>query len=108
MGVVAAVTVRRSDALAFRFRRQQLDRDAGSASATAVDLLDIGVQDTGSGGSTWALEVRGARPPADNDLVRAWTIRGAPHAYRRRDVAAITVATAPLSEADAASRVFDA
>jgi hypothetical protein len=73
-----------------------------------VDLLAIGVQDTGTEGSAWALEVRGARPAGRDDLVVAWTIRGAPHAYRRRDVAAVTVATAPSSEADAASRVYDA
>ena len=51
---------------------------------------------------------QGARPARPDDLLLAWTIRGAPHAYRRRDVAAVTVATAPYSEADAASRVFDA
>lgn len=33
---------------------------------------------------------------------------GAPHAYRRPDLAAVAVATAPWSEADAAKRVFDA
>ena len=54
--------------------------------ATDVDLLDLGVQDTGTFGSAWALEVRGARPAGPDDLLLAWTIRGAPHAYRRRDV----------------------
>ena len=49
---------------------------------------------------------RAARRPRRSPS--AWTIRGAPHAYRRRDVAAVTVATAPYSEADAAARVFDA
>jgi hypothetical protein len=108
MLVMAAVTVARADVIAFRFRRHHLDREPGSAAATAVDLLDLGVQDTGTDGSAWALAVRGARPAGPDDLLLAWTIRGAPHAYRRRDVAAVTVATAPLSEADAASRIFDA
>ena len=97
---VDAVAVRR-----FRFRRHQLDRDA--AGGNDVALLDYGVQDTGPDGAAWALAIRGADvPPAD--LVYAWTLRGAPHAYRRRDVEAIAVATAPLSEDDAGKRIFDA
>jgi hypothetical protein len=35
-------------------------------------------------------------------------LRGAPHAYRRDDLAAVAIATAPLSDADAAKRIFDA
>lgn len=100
----------------WRFRRHQLDRDADAArSVTDVDLLDYGVQDTGPDGSAWALVLRGAPtdvlrrgidPPAE--LAVAWTLRGAPHAYRRADLAAVATATAPWSEADAAKRVFDA
>jgi hypothetical protein len=101
-------TVDRARVIAHRFARHQLDREASSAAATDVDVLDIGVQDTGTDGSSWALEVRGARPASEDDLFLAWTIRGAPHAYRRTDVAAITIATAPYSEADAASRIHDA
>src|SRR3712207_5340138 len=104
-GVVAA-TVVRSDVIAYRLRRHQLDREADSLEAVDVDLLDLGVQDTGTEGSAWALAVRGARAGDGADLVRAWTLRGAPHVYRRRDIAAVVVATAPFSEADAASRVF--
>lgn len=102
------VTVERSDVIAFRAERHQLGRAPASAAATDVDLLDLGVQDTGTFGSAWALELRGARPAEPDDLLLAWTIRGAPHAYRRRDASAVVVATAPFSEADAASRVFDA
>jgi hypothetical protein len=105
---MAAVTVDRADVIAFRFRRHQLDRPEGSAGPLDVDLLDLGVQDTGTPGSSWALALRGARPAEADDRVLAWTLRGAPHAYRRRDLAAVTVASAPFSEADAASRVFDA
>jgi hypothetical protein len=43
-----------------------------------------------------------------HDLVYAWTLRGAPHAYRRSEAAEVAAAVAPLSEADAAKRVFDA
>ncbi len=70
-------------------------------------MLDIGVQDTGPDGSRWALEVRGFAPDPD-DLFTAWTIRGAPHVYRRAQAAAVATATAPFSEADAAKRIFDA
>ena len=35
-------------------------------------------------------------------------MRGAPHAYRRADRSAITTATSPFSEDDAAKRIFDA
>jgi hypothetical protein len=66
------------------------------------------VQDTGTDGARWALANRGAPGPAAADLVYAWTLRGAPHAYRRADVADVVVATAPFSDADAAKRVFDA
>ena len=100
---VSADAVRR-----FRFRRHQLDRDPGhGGNGGDVALLDYGVQDTGPDGAAWALAIRGASAsPAD--LVYAWTLRGAPHAYRRADVAAVAVATAPLSETDAGKRIFDA
>jgi hypothetical protein len=99
----------RLDLLHLRFRRHQLHLAPGSKRrAGTVDLLDIGVQDTGADGAAWALANRGAPPPADDELLHAWTLRGAPHAYRRVDVADVVVATAPYSEADAAKRIFDA
>ena len=106
---VSPATVDRRDVLRFRFRRHQLDRPQGSATtATDVDLLDVGVQDTGPDGAPWALDLRGAPADTTGALVLAWTLRGAPHAYRRTDVKAIAVATAPYSDADAAKRMFDA
>jgi hypothetical protein len=102
-------TVTRTQILGFRWRAHQLDRTAGSAaSATDVALLDLGLQDTGVGGAAWALAVRGAPPPDDDELALAWTVRGAPHLYRRADLPGVAVATAPLSEADAGKRIFDA
>lgn len=111
---MAAVTVRRGDVLRYRFWRHGLRHEAGAVSADDIALLDYGVQDTGTDGAGWALAVRGARPQAAegldgaDGLALAWTIRGAPHAYRRRDLGAVAVATAPWSQADAAKRIFDA
>lgn len=70
-------------------------------------VLDIGVQDTGPDGAAWALELRGDRTdPAD--LVYIWSLRGAPHAYRRREIAQVAAAVAPYSDADARKRTLDA
>jgi hypothetical protein len=86
---------------------QQLDRAGTGEVSTGAAVLDIGVQDTGPDGSRWALDLRGYAPDP-GDLFTAWTIRGAPHVYRRAQAAAVAAAVAPLSEADAAKRVFDA
>ena len=99
-----SVQVTRDDILRYRVRAQQLD---GSASGAEAAVLDLGVQDTGPDGAPWALELRGDRPDED-DLVLAWTLRGAPHFYRRTEVAKVAAAVAPWSEADAAKRIFDA
>ena len=96
----------RRDVLAFRARAQQLGRDTGSLEDTAV--LDLGVQDTGTDGAAWALTLRGLPEPPADELVLLWTLRGAPHVYRRADLAGIAAATAPFSDADAAKRMFDA
>lgn len=97
--------VTRAQALRFRYHQQRL---AGDGPDPDCPVLDLGVQDTGGpDAARWALALRGCTLDAD-DLIHAWTLRGAPHAYRRRDAAAIAAATAPYDEADAAKRVFDA
>jgi hypothetical protein len=96
----------REQVLGFRVRAQQLDRESGSLGDTAV--LDIGVQDTGTDGALWALAIRGAPAPETDELSLAWTLRGAPHLYRRADLPAVAVATAPFSEADAGKRIITA
>ena len=107
-GVGMVDTVTRRAALASRIRAQQLDRAEGTIADTAI--LDLGAQDTGPDGGRWALAIRGIDVeslPAD-DLVTLWTVRGAPHLYRRQDVGKVASATAPFSDADAGKRIYDA
>src|SRR5918998_2081871 len=94
--------------LSFRLHAQQLDRAKGALADTAV--LDIGVQDTGPDGGLWALAMRGVDvgARAGDELATVWTIRGAPHLYRREDLRGVAAATAPFSDADAGKRIYDA
>ena len=96
--------VAREKVLRFRVAAHQLDRDGRHRDAA---VLDLGVQDTGPDGARWALEIRGAQVPADQVFL-AWTLRGAPHAYRRAEAAQVAAAVRPWSEADAAKRIFAA
>ncbi len=98
--------VTRNQVLDYRAATQQLQR-IGSHGHEDTALLDIGVQDTGTDGADWALRIRGARP-TDDSLALAWTLRGAPHFYRRDEIAQVGAATAPFSDADAGKRIFDA
>lgn len=102
------VSVDRKAVLGFRIRAQQLDRDSGTVGDTAV--LDFGVQDTGGDGALWALACRGVDPAriGERELVLLWTLRGAPHRYRRADLPAVAAAVSPYSDEDAAKRIFDA
>jgi hypothetical protein len=103
-----ATTLTRRQVLDLRVHAQQLDRAAGALADTAV--LDLGVQDTGPDGGLWALALRGVDTAAldGDELATAWTIRGAPHLYRRSDLPGVVAATAPFSDADAGKRVFAA
>jgi hypothetical protein len=106
-----AVSATRADVLGFRVRAQQLDRVGGSVSGLGdTAVLDIGVQDTGPDGGLWALAVRGVDVGAlsADRLVTAWTLRGAPHLYRRDDLPMVAAAVRPFSDADAAKRIYDA
>jgi winged helix DNA-binding protein len=104
----------REEALARRLAAQQLDRPLADRPTTDAAVLDLGVQDTGRDGASWALANRGvpvaspAALAADRDLVLVWSLRGAPHHYRRRDLAGVLDATTPYSDADARKRTLDA
>lgn len=102
----------RTQVLSYRLRAQQLDRAPGGGRArlAGTAVLDYGVQDTGPDGARWALAVRGVDVSAvrDEDLVLLWTLRGAPHLYRRADLPAVAAAVAPFSDADAGKRIYDA
>ncbi|SDU99991.1 Winged helix DNA-binding domain-containing protein [Microlunatus sagamiharensis] len=105
----------RHEALARRLAAQQLDRapDPGR-SLTDAAVLDLGVQDTGRDGAGWALVNRGvpldgpAALAAADDLALVWTLRGAPHVYRRADLRGVLDATSPYDDADARRRTLDA
>ncbi len=101
---MTGMKVSRADVLRHRVRAQELDRDDGRSDAA---VLDLGVQDTGPDGAAWALAVRGAEVSAE-DLALAWTLSGAPHFYRRAEIAKVAAATAPWNDADAGKRIFDA
>ncbi|MEO3747687.1 winged helix DNA-binding domain-containing protein [Plantactinospora sp. B5E13] len=92
----------------FRVHAQQLDREHGTLDDSAV--LDLGVQDTGPDGARWALAVRGVEVSAlaEPDVILLWSVRGAPHLYRRGDLAEVATAVAPYSDADAGRRIYDA
>jgi hypothetical protein len=103
-----------SKALAYRIHAQQLDRAEAARAITDAAIFDFGVQDTGRNGASWALANRGVpvrdagELEASPDVALAWTLRAAPHYYRRTDLPDVLVATSPLSDADAAKRVVGA
>jgi len=104
-----ANSITRRQVLGYRVRAQQLDRDTGGNLANTA-VLDLGVQDTGPDGGMWALAIRGTDLSSveDDALFLAWTVRGAPHLYRREDLPSVAAAVEPFSSEDASKRIYDA
>ena len=106
--------MKRSEALEHRIHAQQLDRPEAERAITDAAVFDFGVQDTGRDGASWALANRGVSVrdaeelEASPDVALAWTLRAAPHYYRRTDLPGVLIATSPLSDRDAAKRVIGA
>lgn len=104
----------REDVLRYRLKAQQLDRPAEECAVTDAAIFDLGVQYSGGESASWSLVNRGvpiAHPAelnASAEIALLWTLRGAPHFYRRSDLANVRIATSPFSEADAGKRMFDA
>ncbi len=102
----------RGEALARRLVAQQLGRSTVARPLTDAAVFDLGVQDTGRDGASWALANRGVPVTSPAELERspavalAWTLRSAPHYYRRVDLPEVLVATSPMSDRDAAKRIF--
>ena len=106
--------MKREEAVAYAIHAQQLDRSPGRADPTDAAIFDFGIQDTGRDGASWALANRGfpvasaAALESRADVALAWTLRSAPHFYRRADLAEVMVATSPFSAADATKRMVGA
>jgi Winged helix DNA-binding domain len=111
--VAAKPTLTREQVIAYRVAAQGLHRDTGRIDDLAV--LDIGVQEAMGHPAALAFASRlpdtVALGPDDvaigpgHRLALAWTLRGAPHLHRRRDLDAVARAIFPLSEPDAAGRL---
>ncbi|MGX7828238.1 DNA glycosylase AlkZ-like family protein [Actinokineospora sp. 24-640] len=95
----------RGQVLAHRIARHGLHRD--TAEVTALDVLALGVQETGAGSARVALAARLPEGVAlgHPDLAVVWAQRGAPHLLRRADIAAHAAALWPRGDADAAARL---
>ena len=105
-----ATDIPRAKVLAYRAAAQGLHREGTAVGRLAV--LDLGVQDTPAGAAAHALANRLATPaqnPTDDpSLVATWTIRGAPHVHRRRDLDGLARALWPNNDADALTRMNNA
>jgi hypothetical protein len=106
-----ALRVDRATVIAYRIATQGLHRDRGAGRPEELQVLDIGVQDSGTHSAWLALDARLPTAPDQSrlgpgqPLALAWTLRGAPYVHRRADLDTVAGALWPLSEADAAGRL---
>ena len=89
-------------------------RPRPGAPLTDAAILDLGVQDSGRDGASWALANRGvpiasADALADaDDLALVWSLRVSPHYYRRAELVDVMTAVSPFDDADAGRRMIGA
>lgn len=109
------IEMTREQVLAHRVSVQQLARaPVPGRVLTDAAIFDLGVQDSGRDGASWALANRGVPigSPAtlyeSGEVALVWTLRASPHFYRRTELPEVLTATSPLSEADAAKRLVAA
>ena len=102
----------REQVIGHRIAAQQLDREpVPRRAATDAAVLDLGVQDSGRDGASWALVNRGV--PIDSpdalaavdDLALVWSLRVSPHYYRRAELPDVMTAVSPFDDADATKRL---
>lgn len=92
-----AVTVTREQAVAFRVARHHLAERVGADGAETAAV--VGLQDTPPGTAALALAARTDAPPeALDELVLVPSVRGAPLAVAKRDLAVFTAGLAPPDE----------
>ena len=105
----------RRQVIGHRIAAQQLDREMSPRrAATDAAILDLGVQDSGRDGASWALANRGVPiVSADalaqvDDLALVWSLRVSPHYYRRAELVDVMSAVSPFDDADAGRRMIGA
>ena len=106
----AVPEVTREQVLAYRAAEHGLSGEP-AAELDGLGVLDLGVQDTPAGSARLALAARmKAVPDLDGDdrYALVWSLRGAPHLYRARDVRQVAERAWPVSEADAHARLVNA
>lgn len=110
----SVIQLNREQVVARRIHAQQLDRAPDERAVTDAAIFDLGVQETGRDGASWALVNRGVPLRSASelydcpDVALVWTLRGAPHFYRRAELVDVLTATSPYSEDDAAKRLIGA
>jgi hypothetical protein len=102
------------DVVGLRIAAQQLDRPTADRVLTDAAILDLGIQDTGRDGASWAMVNRGIPVSGPDalagcaDLSLVWSLRASPHFHHRADLLDVLVANSPFSDADAAKRLIGA